>query len=111
LNNAIRLSELSDFIDNLPEKLDTIIGEKGARLSGGQRQRIGIARALYNDPQILILDEATSSLDSKTEKAIMDSIQKNCSSKTIIVITHRESTIKNCDNIYRVENGKIYKQL
>jgi ABC-type multidrug transport system fused ATPase/permease subunit len=111
LNNAIRLSELSDFVDNLPEKLDTIIGEKGARLSGGQRQRLGIARALYNDPQILILDEATSSLDSKTEKTIMDSIQKNCSSKTIIVITHRESTIKNCDNIYRVENGKIYKQL
>ena len=84
----------------------TEIGESGVRLSGGQRQRIGIARALYNDPEVLILDEATSALDNETEKAVMEAIDHLHGSKTLIIIAHRLSTIKNCDAIYEIKNGK-----
>ncbi|MBR6357108.1 MAG: ATP-binding cassette domain-containing protein, partial [Lachnospiraceae bacterium] len=86
------------------------IGERGVRLSGGQRQRIGIARALYEDPEVLILDEATSALDNDTESAIMDSINRFQGEKTLIIIAHRLQTIEKCDMVYRVEGGKIRKE-
>ncbi|MCL2718581.1 MAG: ABC transporter ATP-binding protein/permease [Lachnospiraceae bacterium] len=108
--NALELAQLKDFVLSLPEKLDTFVGDRGVRLSGGQRQRIGIARALYRDPPILILDEATSSLDSDTEKAVMEAIQNFQGNKTMIIVAHRLSTIKNCDIVFRIEGKKISKQ-
>ena len=99
-------AQLKEFVEELPEGLDTTIGDRGVRLSGGQRQRIGIARALYYDPEVLILDEATSALDNDTEAAIMDSINSLHGRKTLIIIAHRLQTIEKCDMIYRVENGK-----
>jgi ABC-type multidrug transport system fused ATPase/permease subunit len=107
---AIEKANLDEFVNNLPDGLETIVGEKGIRLSGGQQQRIGIARALYRDPEILILDEATSSLDEATEKKIMESIQFLKGKKTLIVITHRLITVKNCDKIYFIDKGNIIKQ-
>ncbi|MDE7269173.1 MAG: ATP-binding cassette domain-containing protein, partial [Acetatifactor sp.] len=86
--------------------LDTGIGERGIRLSGGQRHRIGIARALYNNPEVLILDEATSALDNDTEATIMESINRLHGRKTLIIIAHRLQTIEKCDLVYRVEDGK-----
>ena len=103
-------AQLKEHIVSLPEGLDTEIGEKGVRLSGGQRQRLGIARALYHDPDILVFDEATSALDNDTEAAIMDSINKFQGEKTLIIIAHRLATIKNCDIIYRVVDGKIIRE-
>lgn len=98
---------LADFVRGLPNGLDTQIGERGLRISGGQRQRIGIARALYQNPDILFFDEATSSLDNETESAIMESIQALHGKKTMIIIAHRLQTIEGCDMVYRVSNGKI----
>lgn len=103
---VLKEAQLDEFIKSLPEGLDTGIGERGIRLSGGQRQRIGIARALYNNPEVLILDEATSALDNDTEAAIMESINKLHGKKTLIIIAHRLQTIEKCDIVYRVENGK-----
>ncbi len=103
---VLKEAQLDEFIKTLPEGLDTGIGERGIRLSGGQRQRIGIARALYNDPEVLILDEATSALDNDTEAAIMESINRLHGKKTLIIIAHRLQTIEKCDIVYRVENGK-----
>jgi ABC-type multidrug transport system fused ATPase/permease subunit len=103
---VLKEAQLDEFIKTLPEGLDTGIGERGIRLSGGQRQRIGIARALYNDPEVLILDEATSALDNDTEAAIMESINRLHGKKTLIIIAHRLQTIEKCDLVYRVENGK-----
>lgn len=103
-------AHLADYIRSLPEGLDTQIGERGVRISGGQRQRIGIARALYNDPEVLILDEATSALDNDTEAAIMESVNALHGKKTLIIIAHRLQTIEKCDMVYRVENGKITKE-
>ena len=100
-------AELGIMIENLPNKINTKIGQDGAKLSGGQRQRIGIARALYHDPEILILDESTSSLDEHTEKNIMETINKLKGNKTVIIISHRKSTVKNCDKIFEISNGKI----
>lgn len=108
--NALREAALEDFVKSLPDGLNTQIGERGLRVSGGQRQRIGIARALYNDPAVLVFDEATSALDNDTEKAIMESINRFHGLKTLIIIAHRLTTIKNCDSIYRVKNGKIIKE-
>ena len=108
--NALNEARLADFVRSLPLGLDTSIGERGIRLSGGQRQRIGIARALYTDPELLIFDEATSALDSETEMAIMESINNLHGKKTMIIIAHRLGTIKECDTVYRVEDGKIYKE-
>jgi|TARA_B110000438_G_scaffold258238_1_gene266814 ABC-type multidrug transport system fused ATPase/permease subunit len=110
IKQAIEKACLNEFLDSLPEGLETIVGEKGIKLSGGQQQRIGIARALYRNPEVLILDEATSSLDLETEKMIMESIQFLKRQKTLIIITHRTSTTKNCDKIYCVDGGKIVKQ-
>ena len=107
---AAKLAELDDYISNLPEKYNTYVGERGIRISGGQMQRIGIARALYNNPEILVFDEATSALDNVTEKNIMDSIKKLSKDITIIIIAHRLSTIKNCDQIYLLNKGKISEQ-
>lgn len=108
---AIREAQLEKFIEELPEGINTVVGERGVRLSGGQRQRIGIARALYCNPSILILDEATSALDNDTEKAVMDAINNLQGKKTIIVIAHRLSTIKNCDEIYEVREGVIVQRM
>lgn len=103
---VLREAQLDEFVKTLPDGLETGIGERGIRLSGGQRQRIGIARALYNNPEVLILDEATSALDNDTEAAIMESINRLHGKKTLVIIAHRLQTIEKCDLVYRVENGK-----
>lgn len=108
--DAMKKAQLADFIDSLPHGLDTIVGDRGVRLSGGQRQRIGIARALYHDPEILVLDEATSALDNETESAVMEAIEHLQGMKTMIIIAHRLTTIRNVDAIYEVENGKIVER-
>ena len=108
--DALKEAQLDEFVRTLPEGLETSIGERGIRLSGGQRQRIGIARALYNNPEVLILDEATSALDNDTEKAIMDSINRLHGKKTLIIIAHRLQTIEKCDMVYRVEDGKAKRE-
>ncbi|NLG03768.1 MAG: ABC transporter ATP-binding protein [Clostridia bacterium] len=105
--NALEEAQLSHFVKELPDGLDTMTGERGVRLSGGQRQRIGIARALYNNPEILVLDEATSALDSETELAVMEAIDRLQGRKTLIIIAHRLTTIKNCEYVFQVENGAI----
>ena len=107
---VIKIAQLEDVIKKLPESLDTLIGEKGYYLSGGERQRVGIARAIYRDSQIIIFDEATSSLDSKTEKLIHDAIEKKLANKTLIFIAHRVSTLKNVDRIYVFDKGRIVEQ-
>ena len=107
---ALKEAQLDEFVRGLPEGLDTSIGERGIRISGGQRQRIGIARALFEDPEVLVLDEATSALDNETEAAIMDSINRLHGKKTLIIIAHRLQTIEKCDMVYRVENGKVARE-
>ena len=109
LKDAINKSKLDDFINNLEDGYNTNIGENGARLSGGQIQRIGIARALYADPELLFLDEITSSLDLETEAQIINDIQYLKKNKTIVIITHRSSTTKICDEIYELKNLKLNK--
>lgn len=109
LNIAIKYSQLDAFITDLPDGLNTFVGERGIRLSGGQRQRIAIARALYNDPSILVLDEATSALDNETENEVMSAITNLMGIKTIIVVAHRLSTITKCDVVYVVTNGRLLK--
>lgn len=104
---ALRLANLDEFVKRLPNGLNTIIGERGVRLSGGQRQRVGIARALYHDPQVLVMDEATSALDNTTEKQIISAIEKLRGERTIITIAHRLTTVMNCDVIYFMRDGKI----
>ena len=108
--NALKEAQLDTFVRGLPRGLDTEIGERGIRLSGGQRQRIGIARALFNDPEVLILDEATSALDNDTEAAIMESINSLHGKKTLVIIAHRLQTIEKCDMVYRVEDGKAERE-
>lgn len=107
---ALREAQLDEFVKGLPEGLNTSIGERGIRISGGQRQRIGIARALFEDPEVLVLDEATSALDNDTEAAIMDSINRLHGRKTLIIIAHRLQTIEKCDMVYRVEQGKVSRE-
>ncbi|NWQ39169.1 ABC transporter ATP-binding protein [Bacillus sp. EB106-08-02-XG196] len=107
VQKAIKDAQLEDFVNSLPEGLDTIVGERGVRLSGGQRQRIGIARALYHNPEIIFLDEATSALDNSTEKEIMRAIDGLKGEKTLIIIAHRLSTIENCDIVFKVDKGKL----
>lgn len=104
---VLKEAQLDEFIKSLPEGLDTTIGDRGVRLSGGQRQRIGIARALYNNPEILVFDEATSALDNDTEAAVMEAINAFHGKKTMVIIAHRLHTIANCDVIYKVEGEKI----
>lgn len=107
VRTALKKAQLAEFVDTLPDGLDTIVGDRGVRLSGGQRQRIGIARALYHDPEILVLDEATSALDNETETAVMEAIESLQGSKTMIIIAHRLTTIQNADIIYEVGDGKV----
>ncbi len=107
---ACRLSNAEEFISNMPKKLDTILGERGMRLSGGQRQRLSLARAIIRKPEILFLDEATSSLDTESEKLIQKSINNLAKEMTIVVIAHRLSTIKNVDYVYVLEDGKLVEE-
>ena len=104
---AIHAAQLEQFINELPQGLDTVVGECGIRLSGGQRQRIGIARALYHNPPVLVLDEATSSLDISTERGVMDAVNALHGTKTVIIVAHRLSTVEHCDYLYRLEKGVI----
>ena len=107
LRSVVKAAQLEELIEQLPQGLDTPVGERGVRLSGGQRQRIGIARALYYEREILVLDEATSALDTETEKLVSDAINALAGSKTLIIIAHRYSTIENCDRVYRLEEGRV----
>ena len=110
VNQAVEKANLNELLKNLPNGIETFVGEKGIRISGGQLQRIGIARALYRNPEILVLDEATSSLDFITEKKIMDSIQLLKREKTLIIVTHRLSSVENCDRVFFIDKGKIEKE-
>ena len=110
LNYALKKAQLIDFVEGLAQGLKTKVGERGVQISGGQKQRIGMARALYNDPEILILDEATSSLDTKTEQALMEAIYSLKKKKTIIIVAHRMSTLTKCDRIFEIKNNKLIEQ-
>lgn len=107
---AIRAAQMEEFVRNLPRGLDTLVGERGIRLSGGQRQRIGIARALYHDPAVLVMDEATSSLDHATEREVMQAVRALQGGKTILLVAHRLTTVEHCDRLYRLERGKVVEE-
>ena len=107
VNTALRLAHLDAVVSELPDGIETRVGERGLQLSGGQRQRIGIARALYHDPEVLILDEATSALDGISEKSIMDAINDFTGEKTIVMIAHRLATVRQCDRIYFLDKGRL----
>lgn len=107
---ALQQAQLKDFILSLPDGLDTVVGERGVKFSGGQRQRIAIARALYNNPEILVLDEATASLDNETESALMESIDELQGKITMIIVAHRLSTISKCDIVYEIKDGVAIKK-
>ena len=107
VRQAARIAALDDFIQTLPENYDTVIGERGVRLSGGQRQRIGLARAVFRNPEVLVLDEATSSLDGATEEAVLNAIRNASKARTVIMIAHRLNTLKDCDAIYMMKNGRF----
>ncbi len=107
LNLAIKYSNLTNFINDLDQKENTLVGERGLRISGGQKQRIGIARLIYRNSDLIILDEATSNLDNETEKSIMDSIKNFKGKKTIIIITHKRNTLENCDKVFSLKNKNL----
>lgn len=107
VQKALHMAQLDDLVAALPQGLDTPLGDLGARLSGGQRQRVGIARALYHDPSILVLDEATSALDGETEEAVVAAIEALTDRKTLIVVAHRLSTVRRCDRLLALENGRV----
>jgi ATP-binding cassette, subfamily B, bacterial PglK len=106
---ALEAAQLVELVQRLPQGVNTVVGERGMRLSGGQRQRVGIARALYHDRQILILDEATAALDNETESLVSDAVKALGGQKTLIIIAHRLTTIKHCDRVYLMDSGKIIK--
>ena len=110
VEQAIEKSQCNEFIDKLPDGLDTVVGERGQILSGGQRQRISIARTLIRNPEVIIFDEATSSVDNKTEQLIQKAIFEIIKERTSIIIAHRLSTIRNCQNIFVLDDGKIIEQ-
>ena len=110
LLRVVKESQMEEFISELPNGINTVLGERGIRISGGQRQRIAIARALYQDPDILVMDEATSALDNDTENAVMDAINKFKGNKTLIIVAHRLSTLAKCDRIFEIINGKVYER-
>ena len=107
LERALKSAQLWEFVQGLPDKTHSIVGERGIRVSGGQRQRIGIARALYHEPQVLVLDEATSSLDIETETEVMSAIRALQGFKTILIVAHRLSTVQHCDRVYKIEDATI----
>ena len=107
LNESIKIAQLEKFIKLSKDKLDTIVGNRGIKISGGEKQRIGIARALYNNPKILIFDEATSALDIGNENKILEEIYDGLNDKTLIIISHRNNTVKYCDSIYVIEQGEV----
>ena len=107
VKKALRIAQLSDVVAKLPMGLDTLVGERGYYLSGGERQRVGIARAICKNSPIIILDEATSSVDSRTELFIQQALEKELADRTIISIAHRVSTLENCDMVYVFEEGRI----
>ncbi|MFM9127753.1 MAG: ATP-binding cassette domain-containing protein, partial [Solirubrobacterales bacterium] len=104
---AVRLAHLEDVVAELPEGLDTMLGARGVRLSGGQRQRVGLARALYRRPSVLVLDEATSALDNETERKISEALNSLHGQLTTVVIAHRLSTVRSCDRIVYLEEGRV----
>ena len=111
IKSVAQIANIHNFVtEELPDEYQTVVGERGVRLSGGQRQRIGIARALYHNPGVLILDEATSALDGATEKEVFEAINNISRTKTLIIIAHRLTTIRNCDVIYVLKDGKIVGQ-
>ena len=110
VKRALRAAQLDEFVSSLPNGIDTVVGERGIRLSGGQRQRIGIARALYHDPCVLVLDEATSSLDSATERGVMQAVRALHGTKTILIVAHRLSTVEHCDRLYQLGNGRVVSE-
>lgn len=110
VHRAIRAAQLEEFVGSLPNGLETMVGERGVRLSGGQRQRVGIARALYHNPSVLVLDEATSSLDVATEREVMDTVRALHGEKTIIIVAHRLTTVEHCDYLYRLEGGEVVEE-
>jgi ABC-type multidrug transport system fused ATPase/permease subunit len=108
VKKATKIANIDKFIENeLPQGYNTVVGERGVRVSGGQKQRLGLARALYHDPEVLVLDEATSSLDGATQKAVMEAINNIAKVKTMIIIAHRLSTVQHCDSIYMIEDGEV----
>ena len=109
LKNALLLAQLNEVVEQLPNGIETIVGERGVLLSGGQRQRVGIARVLYHEREILVFDEATAALDNETEHLVTEATKTLSGSKTIIIIAHRLSTIEHCDRIYQIEQGKVIK--
>ena len=116
VERAARIAQVHEFIVGLPSGYRTQVGERGVRLSGGQRQRLGIARALYNDPEVVILDEATSALDTVTESAVFDALASLAGTKTVLLVAHRLSTVRSCDVIYLIDGGRVaargtYEQL
>ncbi len=104
---ALKSAQLDEFVESLPDRAETFVGERGVRLSGGQRQRIGIARALYHDPEVVVLDEATSALDSETEKGVMAAVNALHGVKTLIIVAHRLTTVSGCDLLYRLDKGRV----
>jgi ATP-binding cassette subfamily B protein len=110
VNNAFEMAHLTDFVSRLPEGVDTIVGERGLKLSGGEKQRVAIARTILKNPAILVFDEATSSLDSQSEKAILTAIKEVAEHRTSLVIAHRLSTIVDADNIIVMRQGEIIEQ-
>ena len=105
---ALEQAQLKEFVEKLPNGLDTMVGERGVKFSGGQRQRVAIARALYYNPDILVLDEATSALDAETETAVMEAIEALQGIKTLIIVAHRLSTIRNCNRIVEIKEGQAF---
>lgn len=107
LNQAIEAAQLTEYVNNLPQGIQTVVGERGVRLSGGQRQRVGIARTIYHQREILVLDEATAALDNETENLVTEAIKSFSGVKTMIIIAHRLSTIDHCDCVYRIDQGRL----
>ena len=110
LENALQIANAYDFVNQLPQGIETVIGDAGNKLSGGQKQRLGIARAVLKNPPIMILDEATSALDTESEKLVQDALQKMMQNRTSLVIAHRLSTIKSADEIIVLERGKVIER-
>jgi ABC-type multidrug transport system fused ATPase/permease subunit len=104
---AVSMAQLEAFVAALPAGLDTYVGERGVRLSGGERQRVGIARALYHEPEVLVFDEATSALDNRTEGEVMRAIEALHGTKTLLIIAHRLSTVRHCDQLILLVNGRV----